>query len=128
MLIQEVEKLTGVTSYTIRYYEKIGLLPQLQRKASGVRVFTPADINYLQFITTLKKTGMSLEDILIFMQDGCILEKVSAGDIPFEIVAERVALLMKQQESLNQRRVELDMLVAAINQKLNYYNSLLASK
>lgn len=125
MQIREVEKLTGITSFTIRYYEKIGLLSDIQRKTSGTRDFSTANVNELLFITTLKNTGMSLEDIIVFMQDGCILEKVNTGIIPYDTVAERVVLLIKQQEILNERKAELDTLTDALNQKLTYYNNLL---
>jgi DNA-binding transcriptional MerR regulator len=128
MLIREVEKLTGISSFTIRYYEKIGLLADIQRKASGTRDFSTANVNDLLFIATLKNTGMSLEDIIVFMQDGCILEKVNTGKIPFDTVSERVALLVKQQAVLNGRKAELDTLTDALNQKLAYYNNLLQSE
>jgi DNA-binding transcriptional MerR regulator len=128
MLIREVEKLTGISSFTIRYYEKIGLLSDIQRKTSGTRDFSTANVNELLFIATLKNTGMSLEDIISFMQDGCILEKVNIGKVPFDIVSERVALLIKQQAVLNDRKTELDTLTDALNQKLAYYNNLLQSE
>jgi DNA-binding transcriptional MerR regulator len=128
MLIREVEKLTGISSFTIRYYEKIGLLSDIQRKTSGTRDFSTANVNELLFIATLKNTGMSLEDIISFMQDGCILEKVNTGKIPFDTVSERVALLIKQQAVLNGRKRELDNLTDALNQKLAYYNNLLQSE
>jgi MerR family transcriptional regulator, aldehyde-responsive regulator len=128
MLIREVEKLTGISSFTIRYYEKIGLLADIQRKASGTRDFSTANVNDLLFIATLKNTGMSLEDIIVFMQDGCILEKVNTGKIPYDTVSERVALLVKQQALLNDRKAELDTLTDALNQKLTYYNNLLQSE
>ena len=57
---------TGLSAYTIRYYEKLGLLPGIQRNASGHRAFTTQDLEWVRFIVRLKDTGMSLDDILTY--------------------------------------------------------------
>ena len=59
---QVAEKLNLPCS-TIRYYDKEGLLPFIQRKNSGVRVFSDSDINMLTIIECLKNTGMPIKDI-----------------------------------------------------------------
>src|SRR5258708_342840 len=63
MTIQEVVAQTGISAYTIRFYEKSGVLPPVQRTASGVRHFTEADVSFLRFLLQLKRTGMSLQEI-----------------------------------------------------------------
>jgi MerR family transcriptional regulator, aldehyde-responsive regulator len=73
MNIREAAERTGLSAHTIRFYEKNGLLPKIRRSESGIRQFSETDITFLKFVSALKKTGMSLEDIAKFTQDGCIL-------------------------------------------------------
>ncbi|WP_379153680.1 MerR family transcriptional regulator [Paenibacillus sp. sgz5001063] len=61
--IKQTSELTGITEDTIRYYEKIGLLPRAQRKGNSHRIYSDNDIETMKLITCLKKTGMSLDDM-----------------------------------------------------------------
>lgn len=61
--IKQTSELTGITEDTIRYYEKIGLLPRAQRKENSHRIYSNHDIETMKLITCLKKTGMSLDDM-----------------------------------------------------------------
>ncbi|MBW4082599.1 MerR family transcriptional regulator [Paenibacillus sp. S150] len=61
--IKQTSELTGITEDTIRYYEKIGLLPRARRKDNSHRVYSDDDIETMKLITCLKKTGMSLDDM-----------------------------------------------------------------
>jgi len=63
LTIQEVAEQTGLSAHTIRYYEKSGVLPRVQRTASGIRQFTETDMASLRFISDYKKAGMPLEEI-----------------------------------------------------------------
>ena len=64
MNIAEISKKVGLTADTLRYYEKIGLLRQVARDASGFRVYGPRDLEWIGFILRLKDTGMALDDII----------------------------------------------------------------
>ncbi len=61
--IAEVCDRTGLSPRTIRYYEEIGLLPGVRRKASGRRVYGPVELERLGFINRLKALGLSLSEI-----------------------------------------------------------------
>lgn len=61
--IGQVAKKTGLTAHTLRYYQKEGLLPFLQKSSSGLRVFSETDLGWLELIECLKETGMPLKDI-----------------------------------------------------------------
>lgn len=63
MNIQAFSQITKISAYTIRYYEKVGLIKHINRNASGHRCFTEKDIIWVEFVKRLKDTGMSLEDI-----------------------------------------------------------------
>ncbi|CAH1190371.1 hypothetical protein PAECIP111892_00131 [Paenibacillus auburnensis] len=61
--IKAASELTGITEDTIRYYEKIGLLPRAQRKENSHRVYTEGDVELMKLISCLKKTGMPLDEM-----------------------------------------------------------------
>ncbi len=122
MTIQEVAKQTGISAYTIRFYEKAGVLPPIKRLPNGRRAFTVADITYLRFLSQLKQTGMSLEQIAAFLEGGCMLERLQHGEaIPPEVAEKRVTLLKRHQQQLMEQRQLLDALLLAVQQKLAFY-------
>lgn len=61
--IAEVAALTGLSARTLRYYEELGLLPGVRRRAGGRRVYGPDEIERLRFIQRLKALGLSLGEI-----------------------------------------------------------------
>ncbi|NQZ98932.1 MAG: MerR family transcriptional regulator, partial [Myxococcales bacterium] len=61
--IAEVRAETGVSARTLRYYEELGLLPGIRRRASGRRVYGPDEIERLRFIQRLKRLGLSLAEV-----------------------------------------------------------------
>lgn len=61
--IKETAERTGIPEDTIRYYEKIGLLPRAQRKGNSHRIYSDQDLETMKLIACLKKTGMSLDDM-----------------------------------------------------------------
>ena len=122
MTIQEVATQTGVSAYTIRFYEKMGVLTPITRLPSGIRNFTKEDVSYLRFLLQLKQTGMSLADIMAFTKDGCMLQRLSRGEaMPPAVVAKRTALLRHHERHLLEQRRELDALLCAVQQKMAFY-------
>jgi MerR family transcriptional regulator, aldehyde-responsive regulator len=122
MTIQEVAEQTGISAYTIRFYEKTGVLPPIKRMPNGIRQFSEADVVFLCFLMHLKQTGMSLEDIMEFTEDGCMLERLQRGDtIPQFVAEKRVAILRRHQQQLYEQRRNLDTLLTAVEQKLDFY-------
>ena len=61
--VGEMAKLLGVTASTLRYYDKEGLLPFVERSSGGIRMFQDSDFEWLQVIGCMKKAGMSIRDI-----------------------------------------------------------------
>ncbi len=61
--IKDISKMFGISIYTIRFYDKEGLLPFVMRNKSGNRVFTESDVGLFRTICCLKNTGMQLKDI-----------------------------------------------------------------
>jgi DNA-binding transcriptional MerR regulator len=104
------------------------MLPHIQRAENGVRQFSEADVNFLLFLMELKKTGMSLEEITEFTEEGCILERLQRGDFPKQPVERRITLLRKHEQRLSEQRRHLDYLLSAVAQKIQFYERCLEDK
>lgn len=65
--IKEISKISGLSEDTIRYYEKIRLLPQAKRKDNGHRFYSSTDKDIMSLITCMKKTGISLNEMKPFL-------------------------------------------------------------
>ena len=78
--VGEMAKLLGVAASTLRYYDKEGLLPFVERSSGGIRMFRESDIEWLQVIGCMKKAGMSIKDIREY------IEMALQGDDTMEMV------------------------------------------
>ncbi len=107
--IQQFAARTGLSTDTLRYYEKIGLLRHVTRDASGHRVYGSSDLEWVGFVLRLKETGMSLDDIIRYAD---LRERGGST------LAARQALLeahaAKLQERLQRDREHLDALQTKI--------------
>ncbi|WP_348624505.1 MerR family transcriptional regulator [Paenibacillus peoriae] len=121
MNIKEVAQRTGLSAHTIRFYERSGLFPKIKRSKNGIREFTDSDVNFLIFMATLKKTGMSLEDISEFTKDGCILERLESGEMPKEPVSNRLSILMDHRNKLIEQQHDIELFITAVTQKISFY-------
>lgn len=95
--IKEVSEKTGLSIYTLRYYDKEGLLPFVERSDTGIRQFTDADLEWLSTICCLKDTGMPLKEIKEYID--LFLEGTSTLETRRQIfIDHRVRLLKKIEE------------------------------
>ena len=97
--IGEVADTTGISAFTIRYYDKCGFFPDLERNRRGVRSFSDADIAQLHLVEALRKSGLSIEGIQYFVRLG---RRGAQAD------AERLAILRAQETVLEYQRDEID--------------------
>ena len=112
--IGEMSARIGVPPTTLRYYDKMGLLPFVERSDSGVRVFKDEDYAWLHTIECLKKTGMSLKEIKIFI-DWCI-----EGDAT---ISKRMELIEKQRQLVLQQIAQMQETLAMLEYKKWYYEA-----
>ena len=112
--VGEMAKRIGVAPSTLRYYDKEGLLPFVERSSGGIRMFKDADFEWLQVIECLKKTGMQLVDIKRF------IEKSMQGD---ETIDERLLLIVKQKEAVKLQIEELNATLKTLEFKHWYYET-----
>ncbi len=119
MNIKEVSQVTGLSADTIRYYERIGLIPKIARKSSGVRDFVENDVAVLEFIRCFRSAGMSIERLIEYMG------LVQAGD---NTVKARIVLLKEEQEELRSRLVEIQKALDRLDYKIENYQTILKGK
>jgi DNA-binding transcriptional MerR regulator len=115
--IEEAAEVTGVSRHTLRYYERIGLLPPVERAASGHRRYSEDDLGWVRFLTLLRRTGMSIKDTQRFV------ELTRAGD---HTIAQRVEVLVAHRAQLVERLAELNQHLDAIEMKIDIYQGILA--
>ena len=84
--VSEMAKKLGVAPSTLRYYDKEGLLPFVERSSGGVRMFKESDLSWLSIIQCLKKTGMPIREIRKFV-DWCLVDWCLQGD---DTIAQRL--------------------------------------
>ncbi|MCD7804568.1 MAG: MerR family transcriptional regulator [Oscillospiraceae bacterium] len=114
--IGQISEMFNLPISTIRYYDKEGLFPNLERK-SGIRKFTETEIETLRVIDCLKKSGLEIKDIKRFM-DLC-----SRGS---ETFAERKELFENQKQAVEAEIDRLNATLNMLNYKCWYYESAMA--
>lgn len=115
-LIGEISNMYDISPDTLRYYSKEGLLPFVKKNAAGRREFTEADLGYLDVIVCLKKSGVPIKEISIFM-DWCM-----QGD---KTLKERFEFIEQQEKYLQQKKNELQNQLDFIQWKKWYYKTAL---
>ncbi|MGG7159791.1 MerR family transcriptional regulator [Clostridium baratii] len=114
--ISEVAKKMNLSVSTIRYYDKEGLLPFIERTDSGYRIFSESDVKMLEIIECLKHTGMSIKDIKAFSN------WVKDGDYSLE---QRYEMFLERKKVVEAQIQELQKSLDLINHKCWYYKTAL---
>ena len=116
--IKDAARIMGVPTSTIRYYDKEGLLPFVERLASGYRIFTEKDIATLRIIDCLKKTGMSIKEIRQFSS------WLEQGDSSLQ---QRYDMFLERRRVVKQQMAELQKILDTVNYKCWYYETAIAA-
>ena len=113
--VGEMAKRLGVPASTLRYYDKEGLLPQVERSPGGIRVFQESDYEWLPMIGCMKMAGMSIRDIRHYIQ-------LSAqGD---DTIGDRLEMFRNQREVLCRRIEEMQHTLETVEYKCWFYEVL----
>lgn len=111
--IGEFSSITGISIYTLRYYEKENLIIP-ERKENGRRLYSDADISWIQFIKRLKDTGMPIKEI----QKYALFR--ANGDSTLE---ERMEMLIQHRAALKNEIASMQENLTNLDDKINYYQS-----
>ena len=116
MTIREIAAKTNMSTDTLRYYERIGLLPPVPRNAAGIRNYDEYFVNFINFIKKLKASGMSLEHIIDYIR------LAEMGD---DTIQERKKLLAEARETLLDKINSLQLVAELAGYQLRNYENLL---
>ena len=116
MTIGEISQEIGLSADTLRYYERIGLLPPVPRNAAGIRNYDEYFVNFINFIKKLKASGMSLEHIIDYIR------LAEMGDATIQ---ERKKLLAEARETLLDKINSLQLVAELADYQLRNYENLL---
>lgn len=112
--VGEIAKRLRVAPSTLRYYDKEGLLPFVERSDGGIRLFHDKDMSWLSIIECMKKTGMPIKEIKQFI-DWCI-----EGDTTID---NRLALIEAQRQAVERKMAEMQEHLHMLEYKAWYYQT-----
>jgi DNA-binding transcriptional MerR regulator len=112
--IRAVSELTGLSIDTLRWYEREGLLPLVERGPGGRRRYPPAAIRFIRLVQALRRTGMSVDDVRVFVQMGSGLEWHDR----------RTALLEQHAAAIEQQIGQLRQDLAVVREKIAHHRDL----
>lgn len=117
--MKEVCDEANMTYQTLKYYCNEGLVPNVKRDKNNHRIFDERDLNWVKDLICLKKCGMSIDEMKIYL-DLCLKGEATITD--------RKEMLKKKQESLQNAVKELNDSIAYIDWKQNFYDEILSGK
>ena len=110
--IKQVSERTNLSAHVLRYYEKEGLLFNINRSKSGIRSYTEDDLEWLGLICCLKNTGMSLKQIKEFVE-------LSAEGR--ETLKQRCDILIEHKKNVEAQIQEMNKHLEKVSHKINHY-------
>ena len=119
MTIAEVSKKVNLTADTLRYYERIGLIPEVNRTESGIRNYTEEDLGWIEFSKCMRNAGMSIEALIEY------IKLYKKGDATLEA---RKQLLISQKDVIKERLEEIQNTFDRINYKIKNYEKILVER
>lgn len=114
MTIAEVGRRFSLSTDTLRYYEKIGLLPQIHRNKNGIRDYSDDDCNWVEFIKCMRDSGLSIDTLARYV-------KLFQEGEPTR--NERKELLIEEREKLFVRMADMQKTLDRLNKKIERYES-----
>jgi len=119
MTIAEVSKKFSISQDTLRYYERIGLIPPIKRNASGFRDYDEADCRRIEFVKCMRGAGLPIEALIEYMS----LYMQGDGTIPA-----RKDILIRQRDDLAARMAEMQSTLDRLNLKISAYEDRLLKR
>ena len=116
MNIAEVAKKYDLTTDTLRYYEKVGLIPPISRTSGGIRNYTEQEQGWVEFVKCMRDAGMSVDTLARY------LKLCQKGD---ETLEERKQLLLDERSAIEKRLSGIQETLRRINYKIDNYEKMI---
>jgi MerR family transcriptional regulator, aldehyde-responsive regulator len=112
MNISEVSKKFDITQDTLRYYERVGMIPRVNRTTGGIRDYTEEDCKWVELAKCMRSAGLPIEVMIEYLK----LTQQGDGTIPA-----RHELLLEQREQLLAQKAAIESTVDRLNYKIGRY-------
>ncbi len=119
MKIAEVSERTVISPDTLRYYERIGLIPTVNRNENGIRDYNETDLKRVEFIKCMRSAGLPIEALIEYVG------LVKQGD---RTVGARKEILQTQRDLLAARVTEMQKTLDLLDYKINVYENAVLKK
>ena len=112
MTIKEVSEKYDISADTFRYYERIGMIPEVTRNANGIRNYQKSDLGWVELAICMRSAGLPVEALIEYVK---LFQK---GDSTF---AARLQLLQEQREKLEEQKAQLQTAMDKLDYKISRY-------
>lgn len=112
MTITEVSKKYDITADTLRYYERVGMIPPVTRTASGIRDYQEIDLSWVGLAKCMRSAGLPVEAMIEYVR------LFQEGD---STIPARLQLLIEQRESLLEQKKQIEDTLERLNYKISRY-------
>ena len=112
MKIAEVSEQHGISTDTLRYYERIGLIPPVTRNESGIRDYKELDVRRVEFVKCMRSAGLPIEVLIEY------IGLVQRGD---QTIEARKDILVEQRQLLISRMEQMQKTLDILNHKIEVY-------
>lgn len=112
MTIKEVSEKYNISQDTLRYYERIGMIPEISRTPGGIRNYQESDLGWVELAICMRSAGLPIEALIEYVK------LYQQGDTTF---AARLQLLQEQRESLEEQKAQLEKAINKLNYKISRY-------
>lgn len=112
MTIKEVSEKYNISQDTLRYYERIGMIPEISRTPGGIRNYQESDLGWVELAICMRSAGLPIEALIEYVK----LYQQGDATIPA-----RLQLLQEQRESLEEQKAQLEKAMNKLNYKISRY-------
>lgn len=112
MTIKEVSEKYDISQDTLRYYERVGMIPPVNRTAGGIRDYQEQDLGWVELAICMRSAGLPVE---------ALIEYVKLCQQGEETIPARLQLLAEQREALLEQRKQIDTTLERLNYKISRY-------
>lgn len=119
MRISEVSEQSGVSSDTLRYYERIGLLPPVNRNKNGIREYTDLDLRRVEFVKCMRSVGLPIDVLIEYYR------LAQQGDHTIEA---RKEILIEQRTQLVAKMTAIQNTLDLVDYKISVYEDIILRK
>ena len=114
MTIKEVSQKYNISSDTLRYYERVGMIPPVTRTAGGIRDYSESDLGWVELALCMRGAGLPVEAMIEYVK------LCQQGDSTIEA---RMLLLKEQMETLLEQKAQIESTIKRLDFKISRYEA-----